>query len=161
MVETDVNDFIRPALKKVHLPRDKDVVIAIDVDPVSPICIDREAVEMVLMNLIINAYEAIDREGVIRVSAGANGESVNIAVHDNGSGIPAGLMETALFRPFKTTKKNGFGIGLYQCKTIIEAHGGSISVQSEVGTGTSFTVTLPSGPGSRQSVRADRGTLDN
>ena len=156
MVETDVNDFIRAALKKVHLPRDKKVVITSEVGPVPPIYIDREAVEMVLMNLIINAYDAIEQEGIIKVYANSNGESVNMVVQDNGSGISGELIDTALFRPFKTTKKNGFGIGLYQCKTLIEAHGGSISAQSEVGTGTSFTVTLPTGPRGRQSARSDK-----
>jgi len=158
MVRTDVNDFMLATMKKIHLPRDKEVVITSDVAPVPPIYIDHETVEMVLMNLIINAYDAIDKEGLIKVYATSNGESVNIVVKDNGSGIPAGLIETALFRPFKTTKKSGFGIGLYQCKTLIEAHGGSISVQSEVGAGTSFTVTLPAGPKARQAAGPDQGT---
>ncbi|MFQ5735864.1 MAG: XrtA/PEP-CTERM system histidine kinase PrsK [Thermodesulfobacteriota bacterium] len=145
MVETDVGEFIRSTLKKIHLPHDKEVVITSDVDPVPPIYIDHEAVEMVLVNLIANAYDAIDKEGIIKVYANSNGESVNMVVQDNGSGISSEWIGAALFRPFKTTKKNGFGIGLYQCKTLIEAHGGTISVQSEVGRGTSFTVTLPSG----------------
>jgi putative PEP-CTERM system histidine kinase len=144
-VETDMKYFIGATLKKVHLPKDKEVVIASDVDFMPPIYIDHEAVEMVILNLIVNAYDAIDKEGIIKVYAGCSGGSVNIVVRDNGSGISSEFMDTALFRPFKTTKKNGFGIGLYQCKTLIEAHGGSISVESAVGKGTSFTVTLPAG----------------
>jgi signal transduction histidine kinase len=53
------------------------------------------------------------------------------------------FMRNSLFHPFKTTKKTGFGIGLYQCKTIIDAHGGRIDVESAEGEGTTFTITLP------------------
>lgn len=144
-VETDMKDFMGATLKKVHLPKNKEVVITSDVDFMPPIYIDHEAVEMVILNLIVNAYDAIDKEGIIKIYANYSGGSVNIVVQDNGSGISSEFMDTALFRPFKTTKKNGFGIGLYQCKTLIEAHGGSISVESAVGKGTSFTVTLPAG----------------
>jgi signal transduction histidine kinase len=52
-------------------------------------------------------------------------------------------MEKHLFRPFQTTKKQGMGIGLYHCKTIVEAHGGRIHVESEEGKGTTFHVLLP------------------
>ena len=63
---------------------------------------------------------------------------VCIAVSDNGAGMSKEFMERELFKPFKTTKKSGFGIGLFQCKAIVEAHGGSIEVESEVGKGTVF-----------------------
>ena len=53
------------------------------------------------------------------------------------------FIEKSLFQPFKTTKKGSFGIGLYQCKTVIEAHNGKIKVDSEEGKGTIFTVRLP------------------
>ncbi len=154
-VETDMKDFIATTLKKVHLPKDKGVVITSDVDFMPTIYIDHEAVEMVILNLIVNAYDAIDKEGIIKVYANYSGGSVNIVVQDNGSGISREFIDTALFRPFKTTKKNGFGIGLYQCKTLIEAHGGSISVESAVGKGTSFTVTLPAGDKTRQYIRSN------
>ena len=53
------------------------------------------------------------------------------------------FIEKSLFRPFQTTKKQGMGIGLYHCKTIVEAHGGRIEVESEEGKGTTFRVLLP------------------
>jgi len=156
IIETDVKKFIGAVLKKVHLPRDKDVVITSDIDFMPPIYIDHEAVEMVLLNLIINAYDSIDKNGVIRISASYNSASVCIAVKDNGSGMSSEFIDKALFKPFKTTKKNGFGIGLYQCKTLIEAHGGAILVESTPGTGTSFTVTLPAKTaGPRQPIRSN------
>jgi hypothetical protein len=55
-------------------------------------------------------------------------------------------VENSLFQPFKSTKKKGLGIGLYQCKTIVEAHGGSMEVESEPGKGATFLVRLPAEP---------------
>jgi len=68
-----------------------------------------------------------------------------ITVSDNGCGMSGEFIEKHLFKPFYTTKKKGLGIGLYQCKSIVEAHGGSIKVKSKEGMGTDFTVYLPLG----------------
>ena len=154
MVETDVKSFITEILRKIRLPEDKKVVITSGADFMPPFYIDREAVEMVLINLIINAYDSIDTNGVIKINANYCSESVNIMVSDNGSGMTGEFIDTSLFRPFKTTKRNGFGIGLYQCKTLIEAHGGTISVESTPGTGTRFTVTLPAKASPRLAIRS-------
>ena len=62
---------------------------------------------------------------------------------DDGCGMPREFIEGRLFKPFSTTKSGGFGIGLYQVKGIVEAHGGKIEVESGVGRGTSFRVLLP------------------
>jgi signal transduction histidine kinase len=64
-------------------------------------------------------------------------------VRDNGAGIDPEYLRTSLFRPFRTTKKNGTGIGMFHCKKIIEAHQGRIEVESEPGKGTEFKVLLP------------------
>ena len=64
-------------------------------------------------------------------------------ISDNGIGMSKEFIEKSLFQPFKTTKKGSFGIGLYQCKAVIEAHNGKIKVDSEEGKGTIFTVRLP------------------
>ena len=68
-----------------------------------------------------------------------------ITVSDNGRGMSEEFIEKHLFKPFYTTKWKGLGIGLYQCKSIVEAHGGSINVNSKEGVGTDFTVYLPLG----------------
>ncbi len=142
---TDMNDLIGKVIKKTIIPLNKKITITREAEPLPPIYIDPEAVEMVIINLITNAYEAIESEGVIKVHADSREGFINIAVQDNGPGIPLEFIENALFRPFKTTKKNGFGIGLYQCKTVMEAHGGGISVESSAGSGTKFTIRLPEG----------------
>jgi len=68
---------------------------------------------------------------------------VLLVVADNGSGMTADFVANSLFKPFQTTKKNGLGIGLFQSKTIVEAHGGRIEVESAPGQGTTFRVLLP------------------
>ena len=98
---------------------------------------------MVILNLITNAYEAIEKEGMIKVAASMNEGEISIKVSDTGVGISEEYIESCIFKPFRSTKKSGFGIGLYQCKTIVDAHGGKIEVESKKGAGTTFTIKLP------------------
>ena len=67
----------------------------------------------------------------------------SLVVRDTGCGMSGEFIETRLFRPFQTTKPKGMGIGLYHCKTIVEAHGGRIEVESKEGKGSAFKVFLP------------------
>ena len=85
-----------------------------------------------------------EKNGRIRVAAGERDGWVELSVSDNGDGMTREFMEKYLFKPFQTTKKQGMGIGLFHCKTIVEAHGGRIEVESEKGKGTTFRVMLPS-----------------
>lgn len=141
----NLKDLVHKAIEKMAFNGSKNVIITNEIDPVLLISVDPEAMEMVLLNLISNAYEAIEREGRIRISASVDGDNVRIEVTDNGSGMDEDFVRECLFKPFRSTKKKGFGIGLYQCKTIIEAHRGSIDVSSREGQGTTFTITLPLG----------------
>lgn len=141
----ELNSLVHNAVKKIALPSTKSVTITKEIDGVPPIYVDPQAMEMVLLNLLTNAHEAIQREGNIKVQATLSERNVNVTIADNGTGMSEEFIETALFQPFKTTKKGGFGIGLYQCKSIVEAHGGKIKVESVEGKGTSFTVRLPVG----------------
>jgi hypothetical protein len=77
------------------------------------------------------------------LSRKADGHKVVFSVSDNGPGMSREFMENSLFRPFKSTKKKGLGIGLYQCKIIVEAHNGKIEVESEPGRGSTFSIHLP------------------
>lgn len=103
---------------------------------------DREELQKVALNLMLNAVEATDGSTPVRVEVGENG-SPFIRVKDDGCGIPAEFMRHVLFKPFTSTKKQGMGIGLYQSRQIIEAHGGRIEVESRIDHGTEFTVWLP------------------
>jgi signal transduction histidine kinase len=106
--------------------------------------VDQEEIRKVLLNLILNAVESTGRNGVISVETRAEAGKACISVKDNGCGMTEEFMTEHLFKPFRTTKGKGLGIGLYQCKQIIEAHGGAITVASAPGQGTTFTITLSS-----------------
>ncbi len=112
-------------------------------DQVAPIYVDKEQIHKVLENLLMNAYDATGENGQIAVATHSGDKWAEISVSDNGSGISKEFMEKNLFRPFQTTKKQGMGIGLYHCKTIVEAHGGKIEAISEEGKGTTFRIFLP------------------
>ena len=105
--------------------------------------IDREQMYKVLENLLMNAYDATGIDGQIEVATGIKEGWAEITVSDTGCGISEDFIKHNLFRPFQTTKKQGMGIGLYHCKTIVEAHGGRLEVESEEGKGSVFTIRLP------------------
>jgi signal transduction histidine kinase len=98
------------------------------------------------LNLLVNAAEATSNGEPIRVAYGLRRDVAFVEVRDSGCGMSTEFIENHLFRPFDTTKKHGFGIGLYQCKQIVESHQGSISIESEEGKGTMFTLLLPLSP---------------
>ena len=97
----------------------------------------------VFMNLIVNASHAIEKEGIITITTWAADNSVFVAIHDNGSGVPPENLKK-IFSAFFTTKAKGkgTGLGLSICKEIIEKHNGNITVESVVGEGTTFTIQL-------------------
>ena len=107
--------------------------------------------QQVLLNLLINARQAMPEGGQLLIRLYTEGESVHLAVRDFGTGIPADKLPQ-IFDPYFSTKdgpdesgKGGTGLGLAACKNIIDAHGGKIRVESTVGKGTCFTLKLPAG----------------
>ena len=104
------------------------------------VCLDENEIQKVVMNLLINGIEATVTDDPVAIEVGQFYGQPFIKVIDRGCGMPAGFLQRELFRPFKTTKEQGLGIGLYQCRQIIEAHGGRIEVSSVVGSGSVFTV---------------------
>ena len=110
---------------------------------VPPLLLDPEQIQKVLVNLVLNANDATGADGKIAVSTEHRNEWVILAVTDNGAGMSKEFIAHALFQPFQTTKSKGLGIGLFQSKTIIEAHQGRIEVESEPGHGSTFRVFLP------------------
>jgi putative PEP-CTERM system histidine kinase len=104
--------------------------------------LDRDEIVKVFVNLILNAFDATNYQGEIEVVVGEEKNMGFVRVSDKGCGMSGEFIDKKLFKPFHTTKKNGLGIGLYQCKTIIESHSGKIKVNSKPGMGTDFIVYL-------------------
>ncbi|MCX7572248.1 ATP-binding protein [Tumebacillus sp. DT12] len=100
--------------------------------------------KQVLINLVRNAFDAIDNssDGRVRISLRAEAHEYRIDVADNGCGITQEQL-AKIFDPFFTTKAMGTGLGLPVCKKIVESHGGSLTCESTAGEGTTFTVRLP------------------
>ncbi|MBC5689220.1 HAMP domain-containing histidine kinase [Mediterraneibacter sp. NSJ-55] len=103
---------------------------------------DKVKLEEVVLNLLRNAKDAVDENGTITLSADRKKDMLIILCKDNGCGIPADKIDT-IFTPFVTSKEDGTGLGLSLSKRIIEAHNGTISVDSIPTKGTTFTIKLP------------------
>lgn len=111
--------------------------------PVPEVLVDEDQMLKVVTNLVLNAREAVSRSGHVRVGTSQNNGWAVLTVTDNGCGMSLDFLRRSLFRPFQTTKKNGLGIGMFQSKMIVEAHGGRIEVDTEAGKGTAFRILLP------------------
>jgi len=104
---------------------------------------DREQMQKVCLNLLLNAIEASPPDREIEIGTSVSKDGIILRVTDHGCGMPQDFIKSSLFRPFRTTKPNGLGIGLFQCKKIIEAHRGRILVESIEGQGSTFKIVLP------------------
>lgn len=139
--KSDLNDVVQEALREVR-PSVKSLITE-EYQKIPIVVTDRSQMKRVITNLILNADEAIDHQGEIRLKTFVQNGQVILAVSDNGKGMAREFLEKSLFKPFSTTKSHGFGIGLYQCKRIVEGFGGMIQVQSEVGKGSVFRISIP------------------
>jgi two-component system NtrC family sensor kinase len=101
----------------------------------------------VLVNLLVNAAQALGEKGTVTVSTGLEDGRIRVSVRDTGKGMDAGTLNH-LFQPFFTTKPvgEGTGLGLAVVHGIVRSHGGTISVESEPGKGSCFTLVLPQFP---------------
>lgn len=128
----------------------KGIEISLRKDPSLPeIEHDSDQIHQVLLNLLLNALQAIDRHGKVAVTLSRRDSTAVVEVTDNGRGIPAENLPN-IFRPFYTTKGDGTGLGLSLARRIVEDHQGHINVTSTVGKGTTFAVILPLQANARQ-----------
>ncbi len=111
-------------------------------EEIPPVDHDPSQMNQVLLNLLLNAIQAMDKPGAIYVSLRRDRDAALLTIADQGKGIAPEVLPN-IFRPFFTTKGHGTGLGLSLARRIVEAHGGTITVRSEVGKGTQFMVRLP------------------
>ncbi|TNJ60651.1 PAS domain-containing protein [Paenibacillus hemerocallicola] len=140
-------------LKEVKLLFESEAILKgcdIELSPIDPaltICVDVKQAKQALLNIVKNSLDAIGgstkaQRGMIGISAVKQSSKVMIMVQDNGTGMDYHT-QSKLFDPFFTTKLEGTGLGLAVCYRIIKNHGGHIQVDSDIGTGTQFKITLP------------------
>ena len=140
-VESDLNQLVIDTLKSLNeMP---GIELVKDLHPIPKVVVDREQLQSVVTNLLLNARDAIGSDGRILIETGQRNGRAVLSVSDDGCGMSSDFLRDSLFRPFQTTKKMGLGIGMFQSKMIVEAHRGSIQVESEPGKGTKFGVYLP------------------
>jgi signal transduction histidine kinase len=136
--------MLRPSLEE------KKIRITLEVEKdLPPAYVDADKIRQVLVNILRNAYEAVEEGGQIEISLRLNRQKdrpgFEILISDNGCGIPEKDWEN-IFEPFFTTKSSGAGLGLANARRILEQHGGSIRVVKKEGPGSCFLITLPLEP---------------
>ena len=146
---TDVNQVVRETLPLVRSEvQQNEVAIELSLDPELPaVFADRVQLQQVLLNLILNALEAMTGDGGrprrLCITSGTRGvDTVQLAVTDTGVGVPA-ERQASIFEAFFTTKEQGMGMGLAISRSIVEDHGGRFYVSSTPGMGSTFEFSLP------------------
>ena len=112
---------------------------------------DSAALEQAVGHLLQNAVEACSPTLPVTVRVSSRGDDVSIAIADQGTGMDSDFVRDRLFQPFSSSKPGGFGIGAFEARSLIAAMGGQISVDSNPGRGTTFTILLPAAPAEQQS----------
>ncbi len=144
----DMDAITAQTLSELQLSRRPALTVEANLKGKVPVRGDEAMLQRVVTNLITNAVEAMDGRGTLcittaRVEPGDDGVAgLVLTVTDDGPGMDEEFIREKLFRPFATTKKKGLGLGLYQCRSIVEAHGGEIRVESGRDGGTTFRVLL-------------------
>jgi signal transduction histidine kinase len=135
-VVEEMIDFFGPTARQTSI----DIKCYIPAD-LPPVKLDREMFKLALLNLLLNAEQAMPAGGELTIQAAPEPGGVCLSLIDTGKGMTPEVAGK-IFRPFYSTKATGSGLGLPTTRNIIEAHGGTIDVQSEVDRGTKFTIHL-------------------
>lgn len=150
----DLSALVQDCIDRVRdmgLSRGIDIFLHAD-EALDAFYIDRRAIEQVTLNLVTNAVKHTPSEGAIHITVERTGHGrVRLTVADTGEGISPDILDR-IFEPFvcgdpfTSGGERSYGLGLSICKCLVDAHGGSIAIESELGTGTAVTVTLPYSP---------------
>ena len=142
LTETDVRSITKDALAHLKIPSVVRFVNSTQNEP--KLKLDTEKMRRVFLNLLQNAIDAMPDGGTLTITSKISNSNLEIAFKDTGVGLTPETMRE-LWSPLHTTKAKGMGLGLAICKRIVEAHGGSLLVESTLGKGSTFTVRLPTG----------------
>lgn len=144
----DLAQLIAEALEALPPPGGVEVSVTNSPDAVTAY-VDSGQITQVVSNLVSNSYDAMPGGGSLHVAASTEGPLAVITVADTGPGLDKAVAEQA-FEPFFTTKHSGTGLGLAIVRRLIEGHGGTVSIETRVGSGTKFTVRIPVAPEDRE-----------
>jgi len=136
-IVNDVLDLLRPQITA----NDIDVHVSLN-ETAAPAMIDESSMRGALMNLILNAVEAMPEGGRLTITSDRNEQGLRLEISDTGHGISEEAVKD-IFEPFYTTKEQGLGLGMPYAKKIIEQHGGNITCDSRPGEGTTIRIVLP------------------
>lgn len=134
--EVDISQVVHKTMSLLQIPI--GITITVESHNVKLEC-DAKQLEVVFNNLIMNAIEALDEKGTIKIQVKEMDDLVYASVEDSGPGVPSDIVDK-IFEPLFTTKQTGTGLGLVSCKNIVEQHGGKIMVSNNPST---FTIILP------------------
>jgi PAS domain S-box-containing protein len=143
LTEANPKMLVNKALSFVKVPRNIRVLDETEAQP--EIKVDTERIQRVLINIIKNAFDAMPNGGKLAIKSEKVEDSVVLSFSDTGVGMSVETL-SKVWTPLFTTKARGMGFGLPICKRIVEAHGGKICVESEVGKGSTFTLSIPIEP---------------
>lgn len=157
----DVSEITRPRWKDTAEASNTHIGLDLRIHSNAKIMGDESELREVLVNMVFNAVDAMPNGGVLTLSAEGRGDSVVISVADTGIGMSPEV-RSRIFDPFFTTKgKAGMGLGLAVSFGIIRRHEGSVEVESEVGVGTKFQITLPIGKARSESLSSAQPIEEN
>jgi len=145
--ETETKSILNEAFSQVKVPN--NVRVLDKTQEKQRIKCDQEKMKTAFAKLVENAFDAMPHGGTLTVKSTKVKEGVTVSFSDTGVGIPSDVM-TKLWSPFFTTKARGMGLGLTICRRMVEAHGGTVSAESSVGKGSTFTITIPTDPRIKQ-----------
>jgi PAS domain S-box-containing protein len=140
-VETNLSNLIQDTVSSAKIPENIEITVVAPVD-LARATVDPVLLKRVLTNLTMNAVQAMPKGGKLVIECSKKDRSLGVTVRDTGEGVAPENLEK-IFNPFFTTKAKGQGLGLAVCKRLIEAQSGTITLKSELGKGSTFTVEIP------------------
>jgi hypothetical protein len=146
LATADPNESVRRAVTLVRPTADRvGVNVEMGLATLPPVRADTEMLEQAVVNLIVNAVQACEQGGTVRVTTVPTATGIKIRVSDDGRGMAPEELES-VFKPFYTTKHQGTGLGLSITRSIVHRHLGEVSVRSDPARGSTFTIALPRHP---------------